>query len=80
MSLKETKNMSRGRPPATRARVLGYIEKHKPETIMQIVRATGADRRHIYRILAAAYGANFRSTWKLSKDASPSHAALPIAA
>ncbi len=50
----------RGRPPVTRARVLSYIEKHQPKTIMQVVRATGADRRHVYRILMAVYGPNFR--------------------
>lgn len=50
----------RGRPPVTRRRVLAYIARHEPETIMQVVRATGADRRHVYRILHAAFGPNFR--------------------
>lgn len=44
----------RGRPPLTRARVLSYWRKHGPCTIMQIVRATGADRRHVQRIIRAA--------------------------
>lgn len=43
--------MAKGRPPVTRARVLNYIEAHHPETIMQIVRATGADRRHVQRMV-----------------------------
>ena len=43
----------RGRPPVTRARVLHYIEAHNPATIMQIVRATGADRRHVQRMVRA---------------------------
>lgn len=60
--------MARGRPPVTRQRVLNYIEKHRPETIMQIVRATGADRRHIYRILMAVYGPNFRSKGVFRKE------------
>lgn len=41
----------RGRPPVTRARVLNYIEKHQPTSIMQICRATGAERSHVKRIL-----------------------------
>lgn len=53
----------RGRPPVTRARVMGYIEANRPATIMQVVRATGADRTHIYRILRAAYGPHFRDMW-----------------
>ena len=43
----------RGRPPLTRARVLTYVRKHAPCSIMQIVRATGADRRHVQRIVRA---------------------------
>ena len=43
--------MERGRPALTRARVLTYIRKHQPTSIMQIVRATGADRQHIRRIM-----------------------------
>lgn len=43
----------RGRPPVTRARVLNYIESHHPISIMQIVRATGADRRHVQRMVRA---------------------------
>lgn len=70
----------KGRPPATRARVLNYIEKHRPSTIMQVVRATGADRRHIYRILSAAYGVNFRSSWPLSDETGPSEVRPPLAA
>lgn len=44
----------RGRPPATRNRVLNYWAKHGPCPIMQIVRATGSDRRHVQRIMRAA--------------------------
>lgn len=44
----------RGRPPVTRARVLNYWDKHGPCTIMQIVRATGSDRRHVQRIMRSA--------------------------
>jgi hypothetical protein len=58
----------RGRPPVTRARVLTYIEKHRPQTIMQVVRATGADRSHIYRILRATFGPNFRECWPIGID------------
>jgi len=46
--------MAMGRPAVTRARVMGYLEKHGPCTIMQIVRATGADRRHVQRMMRAA--------------------------
>ena len=59
--------MARGRPPVTRARVLGYIEKQRPATVMQIVRATGADRARVYRILWAEYGPNFRELWPVEK-------------
>jgi hypothetical protein len=41
----------RGRPAVTRDRVLTYWRKHGPCTIMQIVRATGAERSHIKRML-----------------------------
>lgn len=41
----------RGRPPITRARVLNYIETHPGCSIMQIVRGTGADRRHVQRMM-----------------------------
>ena len=44
----------RGRPPITRARVLNYWQKHGPCSIMQIVRATGAHRSHVQRIMRAA--------------------------
>lgn len=44
----------RGRPPLTRARVLTYWRKHGPCPIMQIVRATGAERRHVQRIVRSA--------------------------
>lgn len=45
--------MARGRPPVTRQRVLTYWRKHGPCSIMQIVRATGSDRRHVQRIMRA---------------------------
>ena len=44
----------RGRPPVTRERVLAYIEANDPDTLMQVVRETGADRRHVQRIVRAA--------------------------
>lgn len=72
--------MARGRPPVTRARVLNYIEKHRPETIMQVVRATGADRAHVYRILWATYGPNFRLRWQERAETGPDHAKVALAA
>jgi hypothetical protein len=70
----------RGRPPVTRARVLNYIARHKPDTVMQIVRATGADRTHVYRILRAAYGPKFRLRWHESAETGLNHARLAKAA
>lgn len=67
----------RGRPPATRQRVLNYIETHHPATVMQIVRATGADRMHIYRILHAAYGPNFRDLWPAKKISAAEYCYIP---
>jgi len=52
--------MARGRPPVTRARVVHYIERHQPKTVMQIARAMQIDRGQLYRILHAAYGPDFR--------------------
>ena len=46
--------MARGRPPATRARVMNYWREHGPCSIMQVCRATGADRRHVQRMFRAA--------------------------
>jgi len=43
--------MARGRPAVTRARVLNYWRNHGPCPIMQVVRATGADRSYVKRIL-----------------------------
>lgn len=43
----------RGRPPSTRIKVMTYWRKHGPCSIMQIVRDTGADRRHVQRIMRA---------------------------
>lgn len=51
--------MGRGRPPVTRARVLGYTAKHWPCSVMQIVRATGAARSHVQRILRQSQGLKF---------------------
>lgn len=45
--------MARGRPAVTRARVLNYWREHGPCSIMQIVRVTGADRRHVQRLMRA---------------------------
>lgn len=69
----------RGRPPITRARVLNYIETHRPSTVMQIVRATGADRARVYRILWATYGPNFREMWAVKVEA-PTDRAMMLAA
>ena len=52
----------------TRDRVLHYIETHQPQTVMQVVRATGTDRRHVYRILTATYGHEFRSRWHVRAE------------
>lgn len=41
----------RGRPPVTRARVLTYWRKHGPCPVMQVVRATGAERAYVKRVL-----------------------------
>lgn len=65
--------MKRGRPPVTRKRVLTYIERARPKTVMQIVRATGADRRHVRRILRAIYGPNFSDAWHDSAKTGRSH-------
>lgn len=46
--------MARGRPPATRTRVMNYWREHGPCSIMQVCRATGADRRHVQRMFRAA--------------------------
>lgn len=70
----------RGRPPVTRARVLSYIERVRPTTVMQIARAMQIDRAQVYRILHAAYGPNFRSEWSQGRETSADHTGLPIAA
>ncbi len=44
----------RGRPAVTRARVLTYWAKHGPCTIAQVVRATGAERNYVARVLKLA--------------------------
>jgi predicted transcriptional regulator len=43
-----------GRPPVTRARVLTYWRKHGPCGIRELARLTGADRRHVQRMIRAA--------------------------
>lgn len=43
-----------GRPAVTRARVVNYWQEHGPCSIMQVVRATGADRRYVQRMFRAA--------------------------
>lgn len=43
----------RGRPAVTRARVLGYIADYGPCSIRYLCRMTGADRRHVQRIIRA---------------------------
>jgi len=40
----------RGRPPATRARVLNYWRKHGPCPVRQVCRATGAERSYVRRL------------------------------
>jgi hypothetical protein len=70
----------RGRPPVTRARVLNYIEKHQPKTVIQIARALQMDRAQLYRVLHAAYGPDFRQRWPLSAETASSHNGLPLAA
>ncbi len=52
--------MARGRPPATRQRVLTYWAKHGPCNIMQVSRVTGAERAHVYKILKDFAGIEFR--------------------
>lgn len=58
----------RGRPPVTRARVIGYIRRAKPDTVAQIARALKIDRAQVYRILRAIYGPDFRQRWHESDD------------
>lgn len=70
----------RGRPPVTRARVLGYIAKHRPGTVMQIARAMQIDRAQLYRILHAAYGPDFRLRWHDSAKTGAEDITLPLAA
>lgn len=70
----------RGRPPITRARVLNYIDRHHPATVMQIARAMQIDRANVYRILRAAYGPNFRDTWRVGAIAAPDGMRIAIAA
>lgn len=70
----------RGRPAVTRARVLTYIEKHRPGTVMQIARAMQIDRAQLYRILHAAYGRNFRDRWPVGAETASDGIHLPIAA
>lgn len=72
--------MNRGRPPVTRARVLNYWRKHGPCPVMQVVRATGAERSHVYRILKREHGQNFRESAPDSADAGECDPAWPIAA
>lgn len=50
----------KGRPPITRERVLAYVEAGHTLSVKQVARETGADRSHVYRILWARYGTNFR--------------------
>ena len=69
-----------GRPPVTRARVLNYIAKHQPETIMQVARGTGVDRSYIYRVLRAVYGPKFRQRWRESAKMEAGRVNLPLAA
>lgn len=45
-----------------------YIASHRPATVMQIVRGTGADRARVYRILWAAYGPDFRQRWHMGAE------------
>lgn len=69
-----------GRPAVTRARVLHYIEKHQPRTVIQIARALQMDRAQLYRVLHAAYGPDFRQRWPLSAETVSNHTDLRLAA
>ena len=69
-----------GRPPVTRNRVVNYIQRNHPTTVMQIARVMGIDRAQVYRILRAAYGPNFRQQWPLRADTSVDHTGVPLAA
>lgn len=70
----------RGRPPVTRARVLTYWRKHGPCPVMQVVRATGAERSHVYRILKREHGHNFRANGSDSASAGESDPEWHLAA
>lgn len=70
----------RGRPPVTRARVLGYIARHNPATVMQVCRALQVDRSSVYRILRAVYGPNFRQRWQHGAMMGADGARIPQAA
>lgn len=72
--------IARGRPPATRIRVLTYIRRAKPDTVAQIARVLQIDRANVYRILRAIYGPNFRQRWRDSDDVGDDGAGLPLAA
>lgn len=43
--------MTKGRPPATRARVLTYWRKHGPVPVRQVCRALGTERSWTRRTL-----------------------------
>lgn len=70
----------RGRPAVTRARVLTYWRKHGPCPVMQVVRATGAERSHVYRILKREHGHNFRANGCDGALAAESDPEWPLAA
>lgn len=70
----------RGRPPVTRARVLSYIQRNNPATVMQVCRALQVDRSSVYRILRAVYGPNFRQRWHDSEEMDQSLTEMPFAA
>lgn len=70
----------RGRPPVTRARVLNYIDRHHPATVMQIARAMQIDRANVYRILRAVYGPEFRDRWHVGARTDREAMRLPLAA
>lgn len=70
----------RGRPPVTRVRVLNYITKQQPKTVIQIARALQIDRAQLYRILHAAYGPDFRQRWPLGASMPETHAQISLAA
>ncbi len=75
---------TRGRPPVTRQRVLTYWRKHGPCSLGQLIRATGAERSYLKRLLLQesskmVHGAGMkisedvRNRFSLKVDKTPGH-------